>query len=376
MKQRGACRRALLVGLDPSGEPPKEVRLFVWGENATMNGVYVLDKEGAAEALRAFEAYGNSLAWDYEHDTFNDKATGARPASGWTHQGGLSIRDDGLWAAVEWTARAVELIRAKEYRYFSPSFNYETDSRRIVELLPSGLVNYPATIGMKPLTAKRKGNATMKLNFASLAAAQEAAQAAVAAKFGEGATVVDVTEKEIVFSMNGKTWQTAYTVDDAGAVTLTGELVEVQTESPDNANGEDPTPATSGGAAAPAKLGAAAAVEKLTREVAKLRTQAEERERATLIADGVAAKKLTPALKKWAATQPVATLKSFLASAPAVAQLAATPTREPGDKPGATKLEEMTAVEFAALKKENPDYAREVLADGRKRGVSFKRAKG
>ena len=48
----------------------------------------------------------------------------------------------GLWGRVVWTARASELIGAKEYRYISPVFHYLKDGS-ITRLKGAGLVHNP-----------------------------------------------------------------------------------------------------------------------------------------------------------------------------------------------------------------------------------------
>jgi len=51
---------------------------------------------------------------DYDHKKRTDIA------AGWVQQ--AEVRDDGLWIFVEWTPKAYEAIKNKEYKYFSPEF--------------------------------------------------------------------------------------------------------------------------------------------------------------------------------------------------------------------------------------------------------------
>ena len=64
---------------------------------------------------------------DYDHQ--NDKPdpgrSGPVPAAGWIKE--LEVATNSLWGRVVWTARASELISAKEYRYISPAFYYQKD---------------------------------------------------------------------------------------------------------------------------------------------------------------------------------------------------------------------------------------------------------
>lgn len=62
---------------------------------------------------------GQQLDIDYEH---KEGPRGGR-AAGWLVR--AEARDDGLWGLVSWTKRALEEIKAGEWRYFSPEFNWK-----------------------------------------------------------------------------------------------------------------------------------------------------------------------------------------------------------------------------------------------------------
>lgn len=136
--------------LDPS-KLPSEFRLFSFGENPTSKGTFTLDADGANEVMSAYAKRGVELAIDYEHDTFNDKLSGPRPAAGWMVP---EVRADGLWATnVRWTPPAASALRNREYRYTSPTFRHKDG--RVVELLPVALTNFPATRNAAPLVAAK-----------------------------------------------------------------------------------------------------------------------------------------------------------------------------------------------------------------------------
>ncbi len=92
-----------------------------------------------AEASRRATRY----VIDYEHQTLRAADNGKpAPASGWF--GSLEWRPDGLYATdVEWTAAAAAMIVAKEYRYLSPVFTYDSQGR-VTGLLHVALTNNPA----------------------------------------------------------------------------------------------------------------------------------------------------------------------------------------------------------------------------------------
>jgi phage I-like protein len=141
---------AHLADVDPSALP-SEFRLFALGKNATSKGTFVLDAAGLKSIMAAYADHGVELAIDYEHQTFAAADNGKpAPAAGWFKP---EARADGLWAVnVRWTDAASEMLRGKEYRYFSPTFEVD-DKKRITRLLPLALTNFPATKNLAPLVA-------------------------------------------------------------------------------------------------------------------------------------------------------------------------------------------------------------------------------
>src|SRR6185369_7798673 len=112
---------------------PTEFRLFQLGDNPTSKGTFKLDAAGIAQVMASYQDHGTELAMDYEHQTFAAKDNGKpAPAAAWFN---LNARADGLWATnVRWTDTAAQMLRAKEYRYFSPTFGVDK-AGRITHLL-------------------------------------------------------------------------------------------------------------------------------------------------------------------------------------------------------------------------------------------------
>lgn len=100
-------------------------------------GPYWADFEAIIEN---FKKNAVDLVVDYEHQTLREHV-GPAPAAGWIKD--LEVREDGLYAKIEWTPQAEELIRNKEYRYISPVFVYERNTGRVIELQGAGLTHYP-----------------------------------------------------------------------------------------------------------------------------------------------------------------------------------------------------------------------------------------
>lgn len=147
---------------DASGEPRGEWLLIPYGqvrvERPLSGADFVFTPQHARSIVQWFEQLGRKLAIDYEHQSFdqlNTRPDGLRPAAGWISR--LEVRDDGLWASeVAWTAKARELLRSGEYRYFSPVI-YWTDEQQsdVAGLGPVALTNDPAMCGVAALAAGR-----------------------------------------------------------------------------------------------------------------------------------------------------------------------------------------------------------------------------
>ncbi len=113
--------------------------------NGTIEG-----RDGRAYALSDpagvvadFQARALDLVVDFEHqnDTPAARLNGPVPAAGWITA--LQGREDGIWGLVQWTARAAEMIAAKEYRYLSPVILHRPDSGEIMRLAGASLVHNP-----------------------------------------------------------------------------------------------------------------------------------------------------------------------------------------------------------------------------------------
>jgi phage I-like protein len=87
-------------------------------------GAFTVDQTVVTEIVANFERHGIDLVVDYEHQTLAAEHNGQpAPAAGWIDT--LEIRADGLWGHVrEWSARAAEYLRAREYRYLSPVLHF------------------------------------------------------------------------------------------------------------------------------------------------------------------------------------------------------------------------------------------------------------
>ncbi len=135
-------------------ELPEWLRLLPLGQVNLVDGrpPFEVDPQSLADLVQAFGARGTDLVIDYEHQSLKG---GQAPAAGWIKD--LEVREDGLWAKVEWTGQAEEYLKRREYRYFSPVLRLDPESRRPQELMNVALTNIPAIQGLSPLVAKWGG---------------------------------------------------------------------------------------------------------------------------------------------------------------------------------------------------------------------------
>lgn len=132
---------------------PEWILVLAAGLNRIEDGdPLLMDAQAAELVLKAYGDTGHDMVLDYEHQTLGK---GEAPAAGWIKE--LAWREDGprpgLWAKVDWTARAAERIAAKEYRYHSPVVIRRADNR-VARLINVALTNQPRLKDAPALAAK------------------------------------------------------------------------------------------------------------------------------------------------------------------------------------------------------------------------------
>ncbi|MEM5789965.1 MAG: phage protease, partial [Syntrophobacteraceae bacterium] len=180
----------------PEGEVPAEFQLFPYGLIDVLGGnPFLVDEPGMAAAVSAFKQRGLDMVVDYEHQTLGktegadfSSPDGKAPAAGWIKS--LDPRGkDGLWAKVEWTAKARELLASREYRYFSPVFYTSKTTGKLVAIENVALTNSPRLNSIRPIVAKHKTEGVvmelLKLIAKALGLPDTATQDEVVAKIGQ-----------------------------------------------------------------------------------------------------------------------------------------------------------------------------------------------
>jgi phage I-like protein len=131
--------------------PPSEFKIFPLGVVSSLKGEFLFDAEAAGMVMGAAQDHGVDFTTDYDHHTLYVKNGVKAVAAGWFN---LALREDGLYAVnVSWTPEADAHLRAGEYRYFSPLFNWDDSSGRITSLINCALTNTPAIDGLEALVA-------------------------------------------------------------------------------------------------------------------------------------------------------------------------------------------------------------------------------
>lgn len=137
-----------LTGLPENGEPPTEFCIFPFGTFATSDGDYTFTRTDGLNIIAQWQERGTQPVIEYEHASTRRPGEPS-PAAGWFT---LELRPNGLWARdVRWTERAAEFIRAREYRYTSPTFPHSNG--QALGFFNVSLTNTPATYDQRPLVA-------------------------------------------------------------------------------------------------------------------------------------------------------------------------------------------------------------------------------
>jgi len=147
----GVCASRSIELTTEQGVVAKSVLLLPFGQfhGRDGRGPYLLEDrdhaEQVIEATREF-ARGADFLINYDHQTEYAAVQGVggtARAAGWIDPASLTVADDGVRGDVEWTKPAEAALQAREYRYHSPHFRVDKNSRRITRLVNAGLTNSP-----------------------------------------------------------------------------------------------------------------------------------------------------------------------------------------------------------------------------------------
>lgn len=125
------------------GQCPEEVKILPVGTVNSEKGDFIVDHESYKEMKAEMQRRGIDIVIDYEHQTLKDVQA---PAGGWVKD--LIYTPEAIVAKVEWTPKAKEYLKNKEYRYLSPVVLIRKSDSKAVVLHSLALTNTPAINGM------------------------------------------------------------------------------------------------------------------------------------------------------------------------------------------------------------------------------------
>lgn len=125
------------------GQCPEEVKILPVGTVNSEKGDFIVDQESYKQMKAEMQRRGIDIVIDYEHQTLKDVQA---PAGGWVKD--LLYTPEAIVAKVEWTPKAKEYLKNKEYRYLSPVVLTRKSDSKAVVLHSLALTNTPAINGM------------------------------------------------------------------------------------------------------------------------------------------------------------------------------------------------------------------------------------
>jgi len=314
---------------------------------------WFINADIAARVIQLASTAANSLVIDYEHQTLNAEVNGQpAPAAGWFKN--MEWRDGiGLFAVnVDWTDKAKAFIADKEYKYISPVFSYSKNTGEVIKMLHVALTNTPALDGMQAVALK---NLETSLQL-PIEETMNPVLKALLAKLGLPETTSEADAMTAVTALKAKADQIdAKDAEIVGlkakADQLTAKDAEIAALKANNAGSDNPDPA---------KFVPIEAMTAMQTQIAALSAKFQTGEVNDVVTVALKEGRLLPAQESWArelGNKDLASLKSFIASAPPIAALKGTQTegKPPVTDPNADLSDEQVAI-CKALGLSKEDY--------------------
>lgn len=301
---------SLGVELNAADGAPVDFRIIPAGEFRSWDGrpfdcpAWICSEEDGRRVVADLNARKSPRVIDYEHATLHAKKTGAKAvAAGWFKS--AEWRDDGVWLiGVDWTALAAKEIADKSYRFVSPVFSYTPVTGHVELLLLAALTNDPGLDGLTDLAALAAELLLPPTNPLE--------------------TAMDLLKKLLAVIGLAETTTEAEALAAVASLKTNVVSLSAQAAAPD-----------------PAKFVPIATLAALQGEHAGLQGQLVALQSEVnggkldkVIADGLAAGKLTPATEAWArdlGKSNLAQLSAFITAAPVVVAPNTTQTNGQGD---------------------------------------------
>jgi phage I-like protein len=332
----------------------KAIRLLPMGGFASNDGrpapgmQWVLNDGGAARIVNFWNSVPEQMVIDYEHQTQKADFNGLpAPAAGWSIN--LEVRADGVYGLIDWTDKARAHITAREYRYISPVFSYDSKTGEVLMLHMAALTNTPGLTGLTEL------NPAMLKRFLSNA---ENVDAVMLKQFLNHSQVEENDVDKELLKLLGLD-ETAKPEMAVQAVAALQTILKTANEAKDAAVAQvaalkaEKEAATTELATLKAAQGNGSdvvAMAALQTQVVSLQAQLNANEVAALVAEGLADGRILESSRAWAedlGKKDVAQLKGFLAVAPKIAALQGQQSAGMPHGSGATDASGLTADELA-----------------------------
>lgn len=302
------------------------VMLFPFGTHTGYDGrgPYKLAPEKAAAVVATSMREKVDLPLDWEH-AMDVKGLGElKPAAGWIKE--MRVGEDGIYGRPDWTSKARQMIAEKEYRYLSPSFNFDRSTGEVFRILRASLVAVPnlevkaiaAATNNQPQEEELKMEEMLKKLAELLGLSADADHAAVL----EAVQALKTTEEKVKEAVDAPA--------DATAEEVVEKIEEkIEEEAEKKAEAEiaaakkkmQTETAAAGGKVDPAKYVPIEAFEDVAGRLQKLETASAQTAAHAAVDDAVKAGKVTPAMKSWAlelASADMTKFQSFVKTAPVV----------------------------------------------------------
>jgi len=301
MCDASADARTAVCAVELPAEPPEWIHLMTPGQlNARDGRRFLLRDPGAV--VQASLAVSRELVIDYEHQTDLAPKNGQpAPAAGWIKD--LAVRADGIWGRVKWNDRAAEMIRAREYRFLSPTFTHTPDASHEVKIiLRAALTNNPA-LELTALATNQDGDPVMEKFLLALAKA-----------LGLGD---DADQDQVLAALNAKLGDlallTALATAVRGALDLDDNADEKAIATAIDGLKQNVATASASADPDPAKFVPIAQVTELSNQIATLTASLNDDKATAAVDQAMKDGKLPPALKDWGTDYAKRDLAGFVA---------------------------------------------------------------
>lgn len=287
-------------------DPPTEIQLWTPGDNATDYGVHRWTERSIREVMARYEARGNPIQLDVEHNGATPPdPKDPPPTAGYAR---LEIRGGAPWLIFDWSAYAVDQIQTGQRRFLSPEYEVDTKTGEIVRLARVSLVGDPATHNARILAAAQRVRAMGGRMDPKVA---QAAIEALAA--GDGDKALEILKAALVAAAGA-----------GGAPAPEAAAAPAAPPPPDAAPAPGPEEdkekmtATAPKPAAPAPVAAVAASTSMPNPPRDLAADFDAFKRDALLKEHGA--RLTEPVRVWASTQPLAVVEGLIKASPEAAK--------------------------------------------------------